>query len=127
MLGCVWLSFSALSGGQILLTAIIGGATWQWFSRSKSEAEAQVGGQVSTDQQNTESVLNPLLSMTSETYITSAFIPVSVLKQKYLDNLLSTREIAKEFACSKTQVRKLLLKYNIPLRNRSERYGSHKQ
>ena len=33
-------------------------------------------------------------------------------------------DIASEFSYSKTRVRKLLLKYNIPLRKRSERYGS---
>ena len=34
------------------------------------------------------------------------------------------REIAEEFSYSKTHVRDLLLKYNIPLRKRSERYSS---
>ena len=33
-------------------------------------------------------------------------------------------DIASEFSCSKTHVRDLLLKHNIPLRKRSERYGS---
>ena len=74
--------------------------------------------------QNTESVLNPDFSIKSITSIASAHIPASVLKEKYLDDLLSTREIAKEFSCSKTRIRDLLRKHNIPLRNRSARYGS---
>ena len=57
-------------------------------------------------------------------HITSSHIPASVLKEKYLENLLSTREIAQEFSCSKTRIRDLLLKHNIPLRKRSERHGT---
>ena len=51
----------------------------------------------------------------------------NVLKQKYLKNYLSIREIAKEFSCSKTKIRELLLKYEIPLRGPSgchQRYDS---
>ena len=69
-------------------------------------------------------MLNPDFSIKSITSIASARIPASVLKEKYLDDLLSTREIAKEFSCSKTRIRDLLRKHNIPLRKRSARYGS---
>ena len=58
--------------------------------------------------------------MESDSYITSSFIPKCVLRQKYLENQLSMREIAREFACSKTRVRDMLLNYNIPLRRRSQ-------
>ena len=78
----------------------------------------------SFSQKDTETVLNPQFSMKSVTCTASAFISETVLRQKYLENHLSTREIAEEFSCSKTRVRKLLLKYNIPLRQRSERYCS---
>ncbi len=44
----------------------------------------------------------------------------NVLKQKYLKNYLSIREIAKKFSCSKTKIRDLLLKYEIPLRKPSK-------
>ena len=63
-----------------------------------------------------KSVLIPQFSMESSTYITSLPIPASVLKQKYLQDGLSPREIAREFSCSRTYIRSLLLKYNIPLR-----------
>ena len=58
--------------------------------------------------------------MESDSYIASSFIPECVLRQKYLENQLSMREIASEFACSKTRVRDMLLKHNIPLRRRSQ-------
>ena len=58
--------------------------------------------------------------MKSTISITSLPIPESVLKQKYLKNYLSIREIAKEFSCSKTKIRSLLLKYKIPLREPSK-------
>ena len=74
--------------------------------------------------QGAESVLNRKLLMELDSYLTSAFIPESVLRQKYLKNRLSTRVIASEFACSKTYVRSLLLKYNIPMRKTSDYRGS---
>ena len=76
------------------------------------------------EDQNTETVLNSQFSIKSNAYITSSHIPASVLKEKYLENLLSTREIAEEFSCSKTRILDLLHKYNIPLRKHSARYGS---
>lgn len=39
---------------------------------------------------------------------------------KYLENRLSMLEIAREFSCSKTHIRGLLLKHNTPLLKRSE-------
>ncbi len=63
-----------------------------------------------------EYVLTPQLSIKFETYITSRQIPEGVLRQKYLADRLSMRQIASEFACSKTHIRDLLLKYKIPLR-----------
>ena len=51
----------------------------------------------------------------------------NVLKQKYVGSYLSIREIAKEFSCSKTKIKSLLLKYKIPLRQPSgchQRYDS---
>ena len=80
--------------------------------------------QATPDCQSAESELNHKLLMELDSCITSAFIPEYALKQKYLENHLSTIEIAEEFSCSKSRVRKLLLKYNIPLCKRSERYGS---
>ena len=62
--------------------------------------------------------------MELDSCIASSFIPESVLRQKYLENHLSTGEIAQEFSCSKTRIRDLLLKHNIPLRKRSECRGS---
>ena len=72
------------------------------------------------DLRDAESILNQALSMESDSYIASSFIPECVLRQKYLENQLSMREIASEFACSKTRVRDMLLNYNIPLRRRSQ-------
>ena len=63
-----------------------------------------------------EYVLTPQLSIKFETYITSRQIPEGVLRQKYLADRLSMRQIASEFACSKTHVRNLLLKYKIQRR-----------
>lgn len=71
----------------------------------------------------TETSLNPKILIKSITCITYVPIPEALLKQKYLENCLSMREIASEFSCSKTRIRDLLLKHNIPLRQRSERYG----
>ena len=52
---------------------------------------------------DTESILNPQLSMKSTISIKPLSIPEDVLKQKYLKNHLSTREIVKEFSCSKAK------------------------
>ena len=67
-----------------------------------------------------EFVYNPPFSMVSSCLTASLFIPECVLRQKYLENYLSTREIAKEFACSKSRIRRFLLKYKIPLRKPSD-------
>ena len=64
----------------------------------------------------TESVLNSQFSIISNAYTTSLFIPEGVLRQKYLVDRLSMQDIAREFSCSKTRIRNLLLKYKIPLR-----------
>ena len=74
--------------------------------------------------QYAKSELNFKLIMELDSYITSAFIPESVLRQKYLENRLSLRDIAHEFACSKTRVRSLMLKYKIPRRQTSDYRGS---
>ena len=63
-----------------------------------------------------KNVLNFQFSMKSNVSIAPMPISKSVLKQKYLKNRLSIREIAKEFSFSKTKTRSLLLKYKIPLR-----------
>ncbi len=63
-----------------------------------------------------ESDLNSEFTIESTTYITSPSISKAVLKAKYLENRLSTRAISQEFACSKTHIRDLLIRYNIPLR-----------
>ena len=72
----------------------------------------------------TDFSLNPKILVKSITCITYAPISEALLKQKYLENRLSMLDIASEFSCSKTRVRDLLLKHNIPLRKRSERYGA---
>ena len=61
--------------------------------------------------------------MELDSCIASPSIPEAVLRQKYLENRLSMLEIASEFSCSKTRIRDLLLKHNIPLRKRSEHRG----
>ena len=66
--------------------------------------------------QSAESALIPQISIRSVTYITSPPISASVLRQKYLTDRLSMRDIAHEFSCSKTHIRDLLLKHKIPLR-----------
>ena len=71
-----------------------------------------------------ESVLNPLYSIESERYTTFPYISEYMLKQKYLEDRFSTREIAREFSCSKTYVRSMLLRYKIPLRKTSDYRGS---
>ena len=73
--------------------------------------------------QDAESELNRKLLMELDSYLTSVFIPESVLRQKYLENQLSTRAIASEFACSKTYVRSMLLRYKIPMRKTSDYSG----
>ena len=80
-------------------------------------------GLVEFSDQCAESVLNLQFSMVSSCSTTSLFIPENVLKQKYLEDRLSMREIAKEFACSKTYIRDLLLKHEIPLRQPHRRYN----
>ena len=62
---------------------------------------------------DTENILNSPFSMKSTISINTLSILEGVLKQKYLKNYLSTREIAKEFSYSKTKIRNLLLKYKI--------------
>ena len=68
--------------------------------------------------QDAEFALNNIFLMESDSYTTYLFIPEDVLIQKYLADRLSMRQIASEFSCSKTYVRSLLLKYNIPARHR---------
>ena len=63
------------------------------------------------------------LSMRSGIYSTSPLISECVIRQKYLVDCLSTRDIASEFACSKTYVRSLLMRYKIPPRKPSEYKG----
>ena len=59
-------------------------------------------------------VLVPYISIRST--VASPSISEGVLRQKYLENRLSMRDIARELACSKTHIRNLLLKHKIPLR-----------
>ena len=70
-------------------------------------------------------LLVPKFSMKSIVSITPPSISESVLEQKYLKNGLSIREIADIFSCSKTKIRKLLLKYKIPLREPSKFHYKH--
>ena len=74
--------------------------------------------------QATESVSNQLLSIRSGIYNTSPHIPACLFRQKYLENGLSMRALAREFSCSKTHVRNQLIRYNIPLRETSDYRGS---
>ena len=71
-----------------------------------------------------ELVLNPQFSIISNTSITSPSIPECALKQKYVENSLSMREIAREFSCSKTYIRSMFLRYKIHLRKTSDYRGS---
>jgi len=80
---------------------------------------------VDATDQYAESVLNPQFVMKSNAYTTSESLSDDVLRQKYLENRLSMRDIAREFMCSKTQVRSLLLKYQIPLREPSKCHKDH--
>ena len=63
--------------------------------------------------------------MRSGIYEASPTIPEALIKRKYLDELLSTREIAKELSCSKTHIRSLLLRYGIPLREPNKYHKDH--
>lgn len=76
------------------------------------------------DYQDAESELNHMFSMELDSCIASPFITADVLRQEYLENGLSLREIARKFACSKTYVRSQLLKYNVPRRQTSDYRGS---
>ena len=76
--------------------------------------------EVDRDHRDAESILNPALSMESSACISPSFISEGVLRQKYLVDRLSMREIASELACSKARVRDQLLNYNIPVRRRSQ-------
>ena len=71
------------------------------------------------------SLFNQKLSIRSGTYDTSPRIPEALIKQKYLNDLLSTREIAEEFSCSKTRIRSLLLRYGVPLREPNKYHKDH--
>ena len=71
------------------------------------------------------SVLNAKFYIELDTYITSPPISACVLKQKYLANCLSMRDIACEFLCSKTRIRSLLLRYGIPLREPNKYHKDH--
>ena len=84
------------------------------YTTSYTEVLAQ--GQVELSNHDTESVLIPQFLVKLNIYVASSPITESVLRQKYLADSLSMRQIASEFACSKTHVRNLLLKYKIPLR-----------
>ena len=80
---------------------------------------------VGEDNHWAESLSNQKLLMRSKTCDTSPRIPEALIKQKYLDDLLSTREIAKEFSCSKTRIRSLLLRYGMPLREPNKYHKDH--
>ncbi len=73
-------------------------------------------GLVDAPNRYAESDLNSELSIESTTCITSPSISATMLKEKYLKNQLSMRAISKELACSRTHIRDLLVRYNIPLR-----------
>ena len=72
---------------------------------------------------DTENVLIPQFLAKLGIYIASPPIPEGVLIQKYLVDRLSMRDIARELACSKTNIRDQLLKHNIPLRQPYKRYN----
>ena len=84
------------------------------YTTSYTEVLAQ--GQVELSNHDTESVLIPQFLVKLNIYVASSPITESVLRQKYLADSLSMRQIASEFACSKTHVRDLLLKYKIQRR-----------
>ena len=60
-----------------------------------------------------------------DTYTTYPPISACVLKQKYLENHLSMRDIASEFSRSKSRIRSLLLRYGIPLREPNKYHKDH--
>lgn len=47
-------------------------------------------------------------------------VPEYLLKKYYIDDKLSTHQIAKIFNCSSTTIYRYLIKYNIQIRNKSE-------
>ncbi len=71
------------------------------------------------------SVRNIKFYIELDAYITSLLASKHVLKQKYLEDRLSMRDIANEFSCSKTRIRSLLLKYEIPLREQNKYHKDH--
>ena len=81
---------------------------------------------------DTENVLIPQFLAKLIIYVASPPISEGVLKRKYLENRLSMREIARQFACSKNHIRNQLLKHKIPLRaphrydNKWYSYGKQK-
>ena len=87
---------------------------------SEDVANCTLAGKAPKSRHCAKSVLIPQFSMESSAYITSPPIPACVLKQKYLKDCLSPREISREFSCSRTHVRSLLLKYKIPLREAAD-------
>lgn len=68
--------------------------------------------------QYAESVLNPRFTMISEVYIGKPYFEEGVLKQKYLVEKLSVRQIAEEFSSSKSTILKCLKFYKIKSRKR---------
>lgn len=74
-----------------------------------------------------ENVLNFKTSVIINTYSTFSSISASVLKEKYVEKQLSMRDIAKEFSCSKTQVRNLLLQNNIEIRKPNNYHKVHER
>ena len=79
---------------------------------------------VEFEHQETNFLLNPKILIKSTTCITYSLIPEALLIQKYLENRLSLLDIANEFSCSKSRVRDLLIKFNIPRRQSSDYRGS---
>ncbi len=79
-------------------------------------------------------VLISNFSITSIIYLEKPQITKAVLTEKYIQNSLSMREIARHFSCSKTHIRDKLVEFEIPLRsayklpkNCDDRvYGKHK-
>ena len=80
---------------------------------------------VEQDSYCAEYLSNQKLSMRSGTYDTSPLIPKALIKQKYLSNRISIRDIAREFSCSKTRIRSQLLKYGILLREPNKYHKDH--
>ena len=95
------------------------------MSPKKTDTFCAAAGLVEYGNHCAESLFNQKLSMRSGTYDTSPRISEALIKQKYLDDLLSTREIAEEFSCSKSRIRSLLLRYGIPLREPNKYHKDH--